>query len=119
MLIYLRERKQRKNGKISLYLDIYTDKSILPDGTTKYHRKYEYLNLYLIDKPKTDADKTYNKRKKQLANSIKNQRELDLQTNKHGFTSKSNYKNTNFLEYFHNVMMHIQKNLIITNLNTP
>jgi len=61
MSIYLRRRKQRKNGKISLYLDIYSGKTTDTNGKVKYHRQYEFLNLHLIDKPKTDAEKMHNK----------------------------------------------------------
>ena len=37
----------------------------------------------------------------QLAKNIKNQRELELHTNRFGFSTKSNLKNTNFYEYFY------------------
>ena len=45
MFIHLRKRKQRKNGKISLYLDIYKGKTTTSDGKIKHHRQYEALNL--------------------------------------------------------------------------
>lgn len=51
MKITLRQRK--KNSKISLYLDIYH----------KGKRKYEYLRLYLTDKPKTSEERSYNKKR--------------------------------------------------------
>ena len=76
MSINLRQRKQSKNGKISLYLEIYNGTTTTSDGKIKYHRKYEYLNLYLIDKTKTEADRTHNKNVRQLANNIKSKREL-------------------------------------------
>ena len=80
-------------------MDIYKGKTTTSDGKIKHLRQYEFLNLYLIDKPKTDADKNHNKHILQLANIIKNQRELGLQTHKYGFDSKSDYKDTNFYEY--------------------
>jgi len=39
MTISLRKRKQTKNGKISLFLEIYNGTSKTDDGKTKFHRK--------------------------------------------------------------------------------
>jgi hypothetical protein len=103
MTITLRKRKQGKNGKVSLYLEFYNGKIILPNGKIKYDRKYEFLNLFLVDTPKSTADKTHNKNILQLAKNIKNQRELELHTTKHGFTKKSSHKDTNFYEYFNDI----------------
>ena len=103
MTITLRERKQGKSNKIALYLDIYKGTKIDKNGKTKYLREYEFLNLYLIANPKTDEDKTQNKDIKQLAKNIKNQRELELHTRKHGFSTKNDYKYTNFYQYFYNI----------------
>jgi len=57
MTVHLRKRKQRKNGKISLYLEIYKGKIILPNGKPKFIREYRFLNIYLVDNPKTEIDK--------------------------------------------------------------
>jgi len=72
MTINLRKRKQTKNGKISLYLEIYKGKTTTADGKPKYIREYQFLNLFLIDNPKTEADKQQNKKILQLAKNIKN-----------------------------------------------
>ena len=108
MAIKLREIKQTKNGKISLYLDIYTGKTTDANGKVKYHRQYEFLNLYLIDKPKTEADRTHNKNIRQLADNIRNQRELDFHMSKHGFDAKPSFHAINFFEYFNGVMQTIK-----------
>ena len=45
--------------------------------------------MFLIDKPKTDADKLYNKNTLQLANGIKNEKELAYQTGRYGFQNNT------------------------------
>lgn len=87
MKITLRQRK--KNSKISLYLDIYH----------KGKRKYEYLRLYLTDKPKTSEERSYNKKTLQLAESIRAKRQLELQTGLYGFDDAEKV-NSSFLTYF-------------------
>ena len=99
MKMHLRQRKQTKSGKISLFLEIYKGATTNSDGKIRILRDYEYLNLYLIDKPKTTVDKQHNKETLQLAESIKSKRELDVKNGFYGFTNESK-KNTNFIEYF-------------------
>jgi len=85
--VKLREKKLA-NGNVSLYLDIYWNGK----------RKYEFLKLYLIT-PKTPADKEQNRQTLQLAQSIKAKKQLELQSNTHGFTSDFRL-DTNFIDYF-------------------
>jgi len=106
MTINLRKRKQTKNGKISLYLEIYKGKTTTADGKVKYIREYQFLNLFLVDNPKTKADKQQNKKILQLAKNIKSEKELELHTNRYGFQTNTDYKDSNFYEYFCN---HIEK----------
>lgn len=81
-------RKTLKNGNVSLYLAIYTNG----------HREYEFLKLYLIPE-KTKADKERNKDTLALANSIKSQRIVDIQTGAWGM--KGDYKEkTLFYDYY-------------------
>lgn len=99
MKVHLRQRKQGKKGSISLYLEIYKGTTISPDGKVKNLREYEYLNLYLVDKPKSPIDKETNKSTLELANSIKAKRELEIKNGIYGFTN--DFKTaTNFIEYF-------------------
>lgn len=109
MTITLRKVKQKKSNKISLYLDIYKGTTLDKNGNKKIIREYKFLNLYLVDNPKTDSDKLHNKQILQLAKNIKNQKELELQTDNYGFSKKNNSKDTNFFEYFCN-LTEIRKN---------
>jgi hypothetical protein len=61
MTINLRKQKQCKNGKISLYLEIYKGIFISDDGKAKSIRENEFLNLFLTANPKTESDKIRNK----------------------------------------------------------
>ncbi len=99
MKIHLRQRKQSKNGQISLYLEFYKGTTNTPDGKTKAQRHYEYLDLFLIDKPKNPFDKQHNKETLALAKNIKAKRELEAKNGQYGFSSEFK-KNTNFIEYF-------------------
>jgi integrase/recombinase XerD len=99
MKVHLRQRKQTKDGSISLFLEIYKGTTTTPDGKVKNLRDYEYLNLYLIDKPKTPIDRQQNKDTLQLAESIKAKRELEIKNGLYGFSNDFK-KATNFIEYF-------------------
>jgi len=99
MKVHLRKRKQTKNGSISLYLEIYKGTTATPEGKTKILRDYEYLDLYLIDKPRNPVDKQHNKETLQLAQSIKAKRELEIKNGQYGFAS-SFKADTNFIQYF-------------------
>ncbi|MGD9928756.1 MAG: Arm DNA-binding domain-containing protein [Mangrovibacterium sp.] len=68
-------RQRTKNGKVSLYLDYYD----------KGKRKLEYLRLYLIDKPRTPEERSFNKKTLQLGESIRSKRQLELQNGIYGF----------------------------------
>lgn len=99
MKIHLRQRKQTKGGKISLYLEIYKGSLKTSEGKVKAIREYEYLDLYLIDKPQTVADRQSNKDTLSLANSIKSKREVEIKSGKHGFTRTGSSK-ADFMLYF-------------------
>jgi integrase/recombinase XerD len=99
MKVHLRQRKQTKSGSISLFLEIYKGTTITQEGKIKNLRDYEYLNLYLIDKPKTPIDKQHNKDTLQLAESIKAKRELEIKNGLYGFTNEFK-QSTNFVDYF-------------------
>ena len=61
-------------------------------------REYEYLDLYLIPKPKSSEDRQHNKEQLALANSIRAKRELEIKEGKHGFVPSFKSK-ANFIEY--------------------
>ena len=97
--VKLAKRKQGKSGRISLYLVYYRGTVPGPDGKVKALRDYEYLNLYLDDKPRTSAEKEHNKKILELANSIKAKRELEIKNGQYGFDAGVKGKAL-FLEYF-------------------
>src|ERR1700679_3027696 len=66
MAIVLRKRK-KKNGDISLYLDISNDNS----------RAYEFLNIYLKNE-RTKEDRAFNKQQLLLAERIKTKRWTEI-----------------------------------------
>jgi len=103
MKVFLRQRKQTRNGTISLYLEIYKGYAETKDGKRKPIRDYEYLDLYLIDKPSNPIDKQQNKENLKLAESIKAKRELEIKNGTYGFTNEFK-KQTNFIEYFRNLV---------------
>ena len=71
MRVHLRQRRQ-KNRMISLYLEIYKG-YLKTENKTKAIRDYEYLNLYLYNKPSGFLQKKHNKETFQLAKTIKAQ----------------------------------------------
>lgn len=100
MTVHLRLRKGKlskqksENGKLrkdSLFL-------MFNDSTNK-KRHYEFLKLYVYDKPKTESDKLHNKETMKLAEAIKSQRVLEIQSSQHGFVSSVKGK-VGFLVYF-------------------
>lgn len=97
--VHLRERKQSQGGKISLYLEFYKGTMKTASGKVKAVRDYEYLDLYLVDKPKTPTDKEQNKKIQELANSIKCKRELEIKNGQYGFAPDFKVKAV-FLDYF-------------------
>ena len=97
--VKLARRKQGKSGRISLYLVYYKGTVPGPDGKVKVLRDYEYLNLYLDDKPRTAPEKEHNKKILELAKSIKAKRELEIKNSQFGFDAGVKKKSL-FLEYF-------------------
>ena len=89
MKIYLLKRKGQlskenhekgRSIKISLYL--------LYHFGPGQKREYEWLDLFLYDKPKNQIQKDHNKQTWQLAETIKAKKMVDDQTTAHGFISK-------------------------------
>jgi len=100
--IHLRQRKQTSKGKISLYLEYYKGTTKTESGTTIPVREYEYLDLYLVDKPKTPIDREKNKEILELAKSIKAKKELEIKNGEWGF--KTGFKQSvKVLEYFQGI----------------
>ena len=75
-------RKRNQGGKTSLYLDYYH----------KGKRKTEYLKLYLDPNPKTKEQKEVNKKTLQLAETIRAQRQIEIQNGVYGFRDNEKLK---------------------------
>jgi len=108
MRVHLRERKQGKSGRRSLYLEIYKGSTKDSNGKVKNLRDYEYLDLFLIDKPKSPIDKQQNKDNLLLAQNIKAKKELDIKNGLYGFSNDFK-QSTNFIDYFNTLMQKRQK----------
>lgn len=94
--------KKLANGNQSIYLEKYigykvTGKLSNDSPKTSAIRKTEFLKLYLIPE-KSAADRAENKETLNLANSIKSQRIVELQTKKFGFEVKKLEK-VNLIEF--------------------
>lgn len=85
-------RKRNKGGKTSLYIDYYSNGK----------RKYEFLRLYLTDKPKTQEERNNNKQTLLLAETIRAQRQLDIQNIAFGFGDPSKGRSL-FITYIENL----------------
>lgn len=86
--VYLREKKL-SNGNISLYLDVYRDGK----------REYEFLKLYLNAKARTPMEKEQNQRTLLMAEDIRTQREIEVNSSAFGLQS-SMARNADFIDYF-------------------
>lgn len=97
-LLSMKKKEQRKepvrirqrelaNGNFSLYLDFYW----------KGEREYDLLNLYVTE-PKTSLDRQQNKQTLLLAEQIKAQRLIDLQSGK--YKMKESKMDYSFIDYF-------------------
>lgn len=95
--VTLRE-KQLNSGNLSLYLDIYRD------GT----RSYEFLKLYINTKARTPLERESNKTTYTLAESIRTERENELNHTSHGYITPAK-KNISFFTYADNYVAKYQK----------
>jgi integrase len=88
--VKLREKKLKGDRK-SLYLDIWSNGK----------RRYEFLKLYL-EKPANTLLRNENRRTRQLGESIRAKRQLELQNEAYGITS--DLLNADLIEYFESVI---------------
>lgn len=89
--------KKLANGNQSIFLEQYIGYTLTESGTVKNQKKYEFLNLYLIPE-QSPADQIRNENTLQLANTIKAQRFLALQTQQTGLTTSKKTK-VNLIDY--------------------
>ncbi|WP_222931381.1 Arm DNA-binding domain-containing protein [Xanthovirga aplysinae] len=81
-------RKRNQGGKTSLYLDYYH----------KGKRKTEYLKLYLEPNPKGREQREVNKKTLQLEETIRAQRQIEIQNGTLGFQNNEKLKRS-FINY--------------------
>ena len=113
------EQNKPSDGRISLYLEYYLgreEKPILdengnqvyydsgkmqgkPKFAVKHNRRKENLSLYLIDKPRTPAERQQNKETLELATKIRAEREQEFKESMLGYRLKKD-RTINFLDYF-------------------
>ena len=113
------EQNRLSDGRISLYLEYYwgrEEKPVLdengnqvyyesgkmrgkPKFAIKHHRRKENLSLYLIEKPRTPAERQQNKETLELAVKIRAEREQEFKESMLGYRLKKD-RNVNFLDYF-------------------
>lgn len=93
--VTLREKKLQ-NGRRSLYLDFYPP--IISPKTSRPSRR-EVLRLYLYVRPRNETERQENKETKALAESIRSQRQLEIQAGTYGFAAQA-HRRKDFLAYF-------------------
>jgi len=113
------EQNKLSDGRISLYLEYYLgreEKPVLdengnqvyydsgkmqgkPKFAVKHNRRKENLSLYLIDKPRTPAERQQNKETLELATKIRAEREQEFKESMLGYRLKKD-RAVNFLDYF-------------------
>ena len=82
-------RKRNRGGKTSLFLDF----------TINGKRTKEYLQLYLEENNPTKEQKESNKKTMDLAEAIRSQRQLEIQSGTYGFINPA-LRKADFVKYF-------------------
>lgn len=90
-------QKAISGNRQSLYLDFYPP---IPRPKTGKPTRREFLGLYLYEKTKNPLDKQSNKETLQLAENIKAKRQIEIQAGNYGFLNARNKAETNFAQYF-------------------
>lgn len=83
-------------GRRSLYLDFYPP---IPHPETRKPTRREHLKLYIYEKPKTETEREHNKETKILGETLRSQRQLEIQSGYYGFLTAHNSKK-NFIAFF-------------------
>ncbi len=89
-------RKSLSKNRQSLYLDY--SPPLFNSSKNKLQR-YEYLKLFIYDKPNSNFERKHNKETIKLAEWVRLKRHLDVQSSRFGFLSESN-RGGNFINYF-------------------
>ena len=98
MKITLRKKKL-SSGKLSLYIEYYKGKVVDATGKSKHNRDFEYLKLYLHEKPKDAREKQENKETQKLAEDILAIRQAEYVQGKYNLRDYKKPKEI-FLDYY-------------------
>ncbi|MGB6154111.1 MAG: site-specific integrase [Pricia sp.] len=93
------KQKKLKSGKSSLYLEYYGGSRKDKNGTKKHVRSFEYLKLYVYDKPQNAEQQRKNKEALKLAESILTIRKSDFIKGKYNMRNEKKGQIT-FLDFF-------------------
>lgn len=85
------------------------------NGKIKHFLEFEYINLYLIDQPKTADEKRENKENFALAENIKSIRESEFIQGKYKIADNRKL-NIGFIDYFDKLLN--QRSGYLSNYNT-
>ena len=96
------EKRKAANSKLSIRLSYYYGYFKNDEGKITHQRKYEKLDLFLYEKPKTPIEKQHNKDTLKLAETIHAKRVLEAESGKHGFQDKNKAK-INFITYLDDI----------------
>lgn len=89
-------KKPITDGRSSLYLDYYP---AIPHPDTGKPTRREFLGMYVFEKSRKVLDKEHNKETLELAETIRAQRQIDVQKGAYGFLS-GKQRETCFVKYF-------------------
>ena len=92
------EKRKAAGGKLSVRLAYYYGYTKSAEGKITHQRKFEKLDLFLYEKPKTPIEKQHNKDTLKLAETIQAKRVIEAESGKHGFNDKNKAK-INFITY--------------------
>src|SRR3569833_908520 len=98
MKVTIRKKPLAKN-RTRLILDYYP---ALTDPATRKKKRFENLRLFIYNDPNTPTERQHNKETEQLAENIRARRQLDLQSELHGFTP-DHRRLEPFLPYFRRI----------------
>lgn len=94
-------RRNISKGRQSLFFDYYP---AIRDPETMKMMRWEYLGIYIYEKPKTEIEKEYNYEILQKVEAIRSIRTQSIINEEFGFIDKHK-RNIDFLAYFHKIAM--------------
>ena len=102
------EKRKVKGGRLSIRLAYYYGYTKSAEGKIVHQRKFEKLDLFLYEKPKTSLEKQHNKDVIRLAETILAKRVIEAESGKHGFNDKVKPK-INFIVYLDDILKEKQR----------